>query len=347
MPDKPIIKSVVLNSVNITNAIVPDILSLTYTDLLEAGASTFDLEIRNKGRSLATPPTMGDYLEIKFGYQGSVSEVNTGTCRVDDVIREYGHDTLRIGARAYDYGIGLKSNVGSSGKIIFQNSTLRSIVQTIASQFSLTLVGTSSISTEVVGTTATLGSSNIVTESGDTWLDLAQKLAVKYGYAFNLKLGQMLFRSYDSLNAQGYSVLLTSTDLVPRPRFRENIVGNYQKATVASKTGTTVTLTDNTIPGVRDTVDLTSEGYYNSINNAVLRATGAIIESNKDRHIGQVKIPGNPNAIAGNNAYITTLDDRDEGMYGIDRAVHTLSASEGWTVQLDLRKIFAQNITTV
>lgn len=345
MPDKPVIKSVVMNSANITSLISPDILSLTYTDVLEAGASTFDLELRNLNRNMINPPKMGDYIEIKFGYSNSAAEVNTGTHRVDDVIREYGYDTLRIGARAYDYGIGLKSNVGTSGKIVFQNSTLRSIVQTIAGQFSLTLVGTSTISTLIVGTSSVPGSTQSVTESGDSWLDLAQKLATKYGYAFNLKLGQMLFRSYDSLDAQGYSVLASVTDIVPRPRFRENIVGNYQSASVASKGGTTVTVIDNVIPGITDKIDLTGEGYYDSLDAAIFRAKGAIIESNKDRHIGQIKIPGNTNAIAGNNIQLINLDERDNGLYAIDRAVHTVSPSDGWTVSLDIRKIFTRNIT--
>lgn len=344
MPEKPVIKRVVLNAVNVTELIKPDILSLTYTDLLEAGASTFDLELRNRNRSMATPPKMGDYMEIRFGYQNSTEEVNTGTHRIDDVVREYGHDTSRVGARAYDYGIGLKT----TGAIVYTNQTLRAIIQDVATRFGLTLVGTSTISTEIVGTTPTPGATNAVTVRNDqSWLSFVQELAVKYGYFFNLKFGELVFRSIRSLNAVPTVGFITGTDAVPRPRFRENIQGNYKTAIALIKNNTQMTVVDDTSPGVTDTVDLSNEGFYNNSNSAFLRGLGAVLESNKDRHVGSVKVPGRTTLIAGNNFDVAGLDDRDNGIYAIDRAVHTVSPTEGWTTQLDLRRIFFQEVIEI
>lgn len=344
MPDRPVIKRVVLNAVNITNLIKSDIVSLTYTDLLEAGASTFDLELRNLHNNMNPLPQMGDYMEIRFGFEGSATEVNTGTHRIDDVVREYGHDTARVGARAWDYGIGLKTK----GAIVYTNQSLRAIIQDVANRFNLTVVGTDTISTELVGTSSVTGSSSPVTVRNDqSWLSFLQELAVKYGYFFNLKFGQLVFRSIRSLNAVPTIGVISETDMIPRPRFRENISGNYSKAIALSRTGITMTVQDNTSPGVTDQIDLSNEGFYSSPNAAFLRGLGAVLESNKDRHIGQVKVPGRTTLIAGNNFNVIGLDNRDNGIYAIDRAVHTISPADGWTTQLDLRRIFFQDVIEI
>ena len=337
MVDKPEIKSVVVNAVNVTSQMNAAIASVTFSDVY--GVSTVDMELVTS--QIVTPPKIGDFIEIKFGYAGSTELINTGTMKVDDVVRQYGPDVTVIGARAYDYGIGL----AAKGKILYSNSSLSSIVQSIATRFSLTLV-TSGISTAIAGTRDTLGTGFVSVESDESWLAVLNKeLADTYGYALNLRLGELNFENYRTLDQLAPVGVITSTGMIRQPNFRESLA-SFSSAIAKSKNGYTITVTDSNITQVSNALDLSAEGFYDSINSAELRALGALIAANKDRHVGRVRVPGSITLLAGKTVSVSPAGTIDDGIYAIDQAVHTVSKQSGWLTDLTLRKTYPDNYLT-
>lgn len=336
MVDKPEIKSVVINANNVTSAVIPAIASVTFSNVY--GVSTVDMELVTS--QITSPPQIGDFIEIKFGY-ASPNLVNTGTMKIDDVVRQYAPDITTIGARAYDYGIGLETK----GTIVYSNLSLTSIVQSIANRFNLTLI-TSGISTAIAGTRDSLGTGFVSVGSDESWLAILKKeLANTYGYALNLRLGELVFENYRVLDQAATVAVVTSTDMIRQPTFRESLAG-FSSASARSKDGYTITVTDNNITEVDNSLDLSSEGYYNSIDAAELRALGALIAANKDRHTGRVRVPGDVDLLAGKTINVSPAGSVDDGIYTIDQAVHSFSKTSGWITDLTLRKTYPDNYLT-
>mgnify|MGYP001061999520 CR=1 FL=1 len=326
-PKEPIISSFVVNSVQKVTTLAPNVTSLSYTETITGGASILEIEFDAQATDI---PVEGDSIEVKFKYEGDSSEFNTGTHKCDYPERNYAPDTVRVGAQSYDYNLSLNSQE----KITYTNQQLNLIVSQIASNFSLTLIG--NISTIIAGTAPNTTDLPKVT-SNNGYAALLDALAKDYGYAFRFKFGNLYFEDFSDLEAAASAGILSPTDCISA-RFTQKVKGTYRQAFALYDSGNG-TVNDTDIPN-NDYLDLRQEGYYASLNSALRRSSGALKETNRFRHTGIINIEGDYDYSAKNNLTLFSFDNaNDNGKFQIEKVTHRLSATSGWTCELEIRKV--------
>lgn len=330
---EPIIHSVVKNSVQIQSEIVPYIIDLTYEDIFKAGVSNFNIRIA----PYSNRPVLGDFMEIRFKYSGITGEKNTGTHRIDDISYRFGEDTIDIGAVSWDYQLGLKE----VGKGTYSNSNLSNIVSNIASNYGLTISGV--VSNNKAGTSSTTTGLVSETFENESQIDFLNRLANKYGYAFNLKFGLLIFQSIETLRSASSIATVTPSDIIIGARFRESVYNTFRKIRVRHKNGTII-LTDSSVPG-NDELDLTDEGYYENYSSAVMRAKGAAYEANTKRITGEISLYGEPIYNPGNNITISGLGSPIDGVFIIEKVRNTITKNGGWISFLNISAVFTNHFS--
>ncbi len=334
-PRLPKIFSLQINNIERLGQLAPNLSSLTYQDPIDGGTSLLELEFDAQATGL---PGEGDLVRVIFGYDQEASLPNTkvldtGIHRCDRPTRRYNPDTVTIGSQSYDYG--QTTTVNTKQRMIFAQQSLSAIVSAIATNCGLTLIGDPS--GIIAGNTS--DATTNVTVSGNSYLEILQSLAADYGYAFRLKYGTLLFRSYSSLETQGYSFALTPSDCLSA-EFTNKNKGIYKTATFPYKgNNTAASLVDSTVP-TNDTLDFRPSPLYNDANAATQRSQGELYKNNRSRHEGTITIEGRFDAIAGINIQLATFRDPDNGVFQVNSCTHKLSANNGWQTELKVRKIF-------
>lgn len=336
----PAITSVVLNSSNITTAIASSIVSFSFTDIYSAGASSLDLEVLS---TYSPMPDIGQFIEVKFAYAEVPSVfINTGTMRIDDVVRTYGGNTVKVGASAWDYSTAAFSK---QGKITYANTDLRAIVQDNATRFGLTLepLPNPLSNTIIVGTTSTLLAStdNLVSVStSDSRFALLAQIASDYGYAFQMKFGKLYFQQIIALKSRSPVTTISPVSILPGAQFRNSLAGTFRRMNATTKSGTTQEIIDSTMPTSPDLSYKLPEGqYYENLASLTARVQGEFAKTNYSRFTGRIRVAGNPYLETPNNINLTGFDSVVNGAYQIKKVTHSISKSSGWISDLDIEKI--------
>jgi uncharacterized protein len=337
MPPRRVQITILHNNNNITSTAILDLLTITYEENLSGASSKLDLAFYSASdRKLTNLPNIGDTIEVRLQWQGESKQLATGLFRVDDRVPSFGADNLTISGIGWDYGLDFVNKTGLS----YTNATLRAIVQTqAAAPRNLTVIG--NISTLLAGTIPD-GQTQPRTQTYSSRLELLRALALMYGYAFNLRYGQLFFRDIYDLERQATVKLITRVDVRLGAQFRRKLDGLYRQAQTNYLDGSNTvvsTMQDTSIPAVVTAqINLQSEGLYPNLTAAQRRGTGAILEANSDSLTTQFTTEGDCDLVAG--AVITLSDfGSNDGSYLITRTVHTVDASSGWTVQIDARFI--------
>ena len=187
----------------------------------------------------------------------------------------------------------------------------------------------------LVGTSQDATVASPVVESDRTALALLKKLAVKYGYAFNLKYGQLRFESFELLASRAAVKTYSFSDLSPGSRYASDATGTLKSALTLyqSTNNATISYVDNNAYK-QDSITIDNEGYYRNIDSALLRSKGALRESNLRQSGAKINVEGEVFLYAGRR--ILLLDSTGTFLnYLIDRAYHRLD-SKGWLCSLDL-----------
>lgn len=329
-PRKPKITSFVVNSVQRVDSLAPVLLSVKYQDAMTTDTSILELEFDATASGL---PQEGDSIEIKWGYENSSSSqwFNSGTHKCDYPEQRYDPNILRMGAQSYDYQLSLNS----SQQVNYFEQPLSSIVSSIANTFNLRVIG--SISPVIAGAASDPGSP--VKVSGAGYADILRQLAEDYGYRLKLRLGNLYFESFSSLESQGAIATFSPGNTV-RAEFIRRISGLYRMARVYYDTGFPATAVDNDVPN-NNTLDLKEEGYYKNVSSALLRSNGAIKLLNRLRHSGSLQVEGQYFLEPGKNINLSGFGDSDNGKFQIERVIHDVSPQSGWSTTLEVRKVFS------
>lgn len=329
-PRRIIITSFVVNAIQRRDELVASITDITYSDPLEAAASR--LEITFGVTQPIANLNINNFIEVKFKYSTDAQEFNTGTHKIDSVERGMNPGTWMIGAIAYDFQLGLASI--KSWK--YTNSTLSSIVNNIAGQTTpvLTVQGDPD-SSLLVGTSQSNVVGSAVVEEERTALALLKKLAQKYGYAFNLKYGQLRFESFELLSARAAVANYTNTDLNKGTKYQASALGTLRTALAYYQDPTPLTYISYIDNGAykQDSVSFDNEGYYRTQAAALLRSKGGLREANLRQDGGKLELEGETFLYAGRR--IQLLNGSNFVSYLIDRAYHRLN-KDGWRCSLDV-----------
>lgn len=329
-PRKIIITSFVVNTVQRVDELAKHITDITYSDPLEAAASRLEITFG------VTEPIanlhINNFIEVKFRYHTDTTDFNTGTHKIDSVERGMNPGSYSIGAIAYDFQLGLTSV--KTWKYV--NATLSTIVNNIAAQPTPALsVQGDPNNTLLVGTSTSNVVGSSVTEEERTALALLKKLALKYGYAFNLKYGQLRFESFELLGSRAAVKTYTNTDLNKGTRYNANALGTLKSSLAyyqAADTSSAISYVDNGAYK-QESITLDNEGFYRTSDAALLRSKGALREANLRQDTGKLEVEGEVFLYAGKR--ITLLNGSSFVDYLIDKAYHRLN-KDGWRCSLDV-----------
>jgi len=312
----------------------PFLKSIELDDRDSGIASTFTIELISYA---ATPViNIGDRLSFDLSYEDTSNILQSGTFVVDRIDFGFAPNIKKIGAIAFDFGLGLKG----VSDIAYANATLRAIVSTQAAAAFPPLT----VSPSLTGIDGFIAGSRSDENEGDyvvsstSRLDLLSELAEQYGYIFSIASGLLRFEKYESAESQASIKTYTPTSVTPGARFDDNRATQIKEAW-AEYVGAGYSIIQDQSSRTRDIADYRSEGFYVSKAAADRRCIGAIKAKNVNSLAGYFTIEGDSIARAGKVVTLSGWDTLLDGRWYVLRAVHRLSSSTGWIVDMDVRKI--------
>ncbi|MBW4596212.1 MAG: hypothetical protein KME46_25740 [Brasilonema angustatum HA4187-MV1] len=356
---------------------------IVYTDILDAAASTLELDLV-VGSSISSD--VYTKLQFQFGWSkdGSTFDpiepmIDTNVITIDRDVDRYGEDMNFMSGLAYNYGLDIGQYTGevaddgktNANQVSYGGITgggvksVSYIIQDIRNYFNFGLIGVAGA--ETAGTSSTTFDPAYI--SASTYLEMLKKLAKMYGYAFNIKPatsgnnGNLFFNKYfGTLDSAAAIATLTPASLVQQGEFTRNYDGVKRTIKIKYKVfvpgggpvgtdrtdGYLMTAVDPRIPSTNQEVaDLQTEGYQEDLTAARSRLEGALIELNGHYHTAHLVTEGNSQFVAGNNITLSGFGTQNSGTYQITKAVHTLDATQGWICELSIRKIITVNPATI
>lgn len=374
--ERAIFSSIVRNTVQIKYLLAISIIGYINEDVLKTITSTMEIEVEPFYQPKIS---RGDFLEIVIKREGGDRESNSGTMRVDDVIYKSGKETYNIGATAIDYTTRKPDDVSVS----YAGATLNNVVSTQSAYFSLTIdqpaggiipiiagfyQGKANTRGEIarelekemqsIGSDGTTVGEKVFVIEADSRIEMLKLVGKMYGYAVNLKFGNLFFKSIDADLLHGRNLpiayLLTPQKTLPGVEFRRKTKGIFSRAFVnyANRSGNRVLSIDNAEVKDIETAKFVTTDYippskeiYPDEASAIARAIGLLVEANADRFSAFMEVEGNPILRAGAKVLLNGFDDtRDssankeiDGAWLIVKARHTFN-TKGWFTYLELWK---------
>lgn len=373
---KPEIKTFKLRDT--TNVSLPTFINrLVYTDIQNAAASLLDVDFVG---GFADTINIYDAIELSFGYTDSGSALTSNRCVIDRYSNRYGEAFEYVGAQAYNYGLnvdlsgsapdGGTGNTNGEQSVTYNENfsggggkiNLDFVMGDIASKFNLSLSsGITGIGAHGHGSasTAFFAASSTAT----TYLELIQRFAKRFGYAFNVKppppstgfAGTLIFKKLKDYDAASSIATLTPASMVSQPEFTRDFSKATRRFIVKYKSNIgagaltdmwIIDAIDFRVPTSNKSIqDLRNDGYFDEQPAALARLEGAVQEFNQGFHLGKIQTEGNITFVAGANITLSGFKAIDNGLYQITRATHTIDAnSRGWITDLDIKKVVTYTI---
>jgi len=326
--------SVVVNSVDVTDAIASSIISLNYTDVFSSGASLIDFEVASDSPFM---PVINQFIEIKFGYLDSPGFfVNTGTMRIDNVVQGFRPDTVKLGAIAWEAGQEAFNEGFSYG---YQNFNLAAAIANSATVLGLTVspLPNPLPNNLIIGTTPTLSASSSNTVSITSLRGryrLLDDIATQYGYLFQAKGGILFFRRLTDVRALPAIATIPLSACQPGSTFRRNQAGVVRQVDITTRSGTTTTYTDALVPASIQT-RVKIPDYFENLGATAARAAGFFAERNEGMLTGRISFAGSVIYSSGQSVTLSGFTAPYNGKWLITQVNHTYGAS-GYTTELSL-----------
>lgn len=313
----------------ITEDIKPYLIDVTYTDYLSDQSDEIAIVLEDKTHKWIDGwfPTQGDKLGLSIGYAGQ-ELVNVGSFEIDEI--EFDYDKTSgsvVSIKALSTGIS-KANRTLQPKP-YENTTLKDIVSTVAKRLKLKVTG------EVRHVPI-----HRETQYQERDVEFLTRLAHKYGHSFKIVNDTLVFTTMDSLKRQA-SVEELSLDQVISINLKDRIKNTAKKVEVKgynAKAKKQVKATKDSKHDKdknADTLKIVSKGE--SAEQMQAQADAAT-DSQDERQAGEVKLIGNPKLVAGNNITIKGFG-KFSGKYLIKQADHSISRSQGYITELEIRLI--------
>lgn len=335
MVKRPYIDSFTVNDTELVSTLSPLIRGIEYDSKLFGATSTLAVEFLF-GNGVVPDIETGDEILVTIGYLGTTDKLDTGIFTVDRIDFTYSPNIMRVGATTYDFGLGFSGTTNIS----YSNATLRAIVGTQAAAPVVDLIvypNLLTIDTFIAGTRDDDATGNFIVTSKNR-LSLLSELGQAYGYVFNIRGGTLIFDKYEDMEGRAVVGTLTPSSCEPGVTFDDNRAQQIKQAWVEYVGSGYSIIQDQSSPNP-DIIDLRSEGYYASVAAADRRALGEIKQRNTTFWIGNITTEGSNIYQAGSNLTLSGWGNGLDGKWNIIRAVHELSPSKGWSVDLEIRKI--------
>lgn len=323
---------VVYNGKNITGDILPYVIRFTYSDRANGEADELELLLEDTDGLWQSDwyPLKGDTISAKI-YDETGRALDCGTFTVDEIkgrgTKAEG-ETLSIKAIA----AGINKKIRTKCSYAHEKKTLREIANTIASKHGLT----------VTGNIADIRIDR-VTQYRQTDLKFLQRLAYEYGYSFSVRDKLLVFTNVFELESKTEALTIyrnecTSFEVTDKTANTYKGVKvayhNPRQKKIISHEQSETDATHETVKADNLEVRVRAENQQ----QAEIKGRVALYRANSLQQEGNVEMPGNVLALAGNNCEVV---DRGmfSGKYYIFSSTHSVSKDSGYTTRLEIKRI--------
>lgn len=321
---------IIYNGKNITGDILPSVKAFTYTDKATGEADEIEIILEDSKQlwQLDWYPNKGDIISAKIIDLGRV--LNCGTFTVDEITgsgsKDSG-DTFSIKGLAA--GIGKK--IRTKNSYAHENKSLREIVNTIATKHGLTVEG------KIDNITIRRR-----TQYRQTDLNFLQSIGNEYGYTFSIRDKKLIFTNVFDLENKKEALTLHRKEIISYSITDKTSV-MYQNARVRyhntkQKKVVThdVTESNEAFKGKKpDTLELHVRAENKQ--QAELKTKVALYKQNSMQQEGQIEMPGNIYALAGNNIELVGFGFFS-GKYYLPESSHQVT-DNGYITSLNIKRI--------
>lgn len=326
--------AVIYEKKDITNAITPFLLEISYTDYLseQSDEITLTLEDVNGDWLYDWYPDVGDGVELSLSDEAG-ELLNMGRFEISEI--EYRHPPSVVVLKALATGIS-KSNRTIKPKT-YQDTTLADIVRTVAKRLNLSLTG--QIRDIKIAT---------MTQYQERDVEFLSRLARTYGHSFKIVDKTLVFYDTQKLGERESVALLDKTCVID-VRFSDVIKAvpsKVQVSTYNTKNKKVIKKTKETQPKrptkkgkkptTTDTLKITAP------NNATESEISAMADAHtqgvqNEQIAGEIELVGNALLVAGQTLLIENFG-KFSGKYLIKQARHHLS-DKGYLTTIEVRML--------
>lgn len=316
---------VMLAGVDITADVSASIIHIRYEDSIEGESDECSIECENiDGRWFNEwYPKYGDHLQISLGYGNDLIEYSK--CEIAEITFNRYPDTVEVTALS----TGVKSEVRDRKSTAFTNTTLKGIVQKLATLNKFKVVG------EIKHIPI-----NRITQYQETDVAFLLRLATTYGHSFKIVEDQLVFMDLDKLKEQdavrvidyaetiSFSITDKIKDVYAEIQLRQQNNKKKQSEQVTRK------LTDKERESKQMRVMNVS---YQNRSEGNAKADAALKAANDEKTLGDIEVIGDPLLVAGSVVKLTGIG-KLTGLYLITKSVHEKS-QEGYRTGFDVKRI--------
>ena len=310
---------------DITAYITPYTLSVTYTDYVHGKSDEIEIQLEDREHLWKSSwyPQKGDLITLKIGYEGE-KLLPCGSFEIDEIELSGPPDTVTIKGLATN----IKKALRQKNTKAYENKTLKQIAEEIAKKHGYELVG------EIKDIKI-----KRITQKQERDIAFLKRLAEDYGYVFKITDGKLVFYEIEALESQSVVYVIDRKDMISF-NFRDKTYELYRACEVQyhdPKTKKVITHTVNADGVTKGDILKINERVENK-EQAIAKARAHLKAKNKMQTEGRIVVIGNPKLVAGSNIEVTGLYVLN-GKYHIESAKHTISRTEGYKTELEVRRI--------
>ena len=313
---------------DITEAIAPYLLSVSYTDKLDNDSPDVDIQLEDSFQLWQNDwfPAAKDQISLTLYYEGEPEQLEAGDFEIDDPQFDFGSggDSLRLGAQATPVSKDLREKRSKE----YEDITLKAIAEEIATRQGLALTG------EIADVTF-----ERLTQDEESDLEFLARISKDYGQLFKVEGTLLIFYNWDDLDSAEAQFSLDRTTIT-KFSARKKLSGTYKAAKLTYSKGddeeeVAVTVDADPPNDSEDVLKISTRAEDGK--QAELKAKEKLRAANATEYEGTITIEGEPYYLAGVNFDLSGFGKFD-GKWQIQQARHQINNS-GWICRLKVRRI--------
>lgn len=331
------------NGVDITKAIQPHVISLTYKDHTEGKSDELEIKVEDTDGlwSSGWYPTKGAKIVAQIGYPHLL--LPCGTFLVDEIEMEGPPDTVTMKAVA----AGFTSALRTRNSFRHELKSLQQIVNTVAAKNGLTVTGSSLPAINIAN----------ATQFRETDLQFLHRLSKDYGCVFSIRGNSLVFTNLFDLELKDATTTLDRKDLTSY-HLTDKSAKIYKKGKVSYHSPVTNSaVSASADPGdivgdftnddnisfseieSQDTLEIRDR--VESQQQASLKARSRLYHHNSKQQVMEIELEGNVALMAGVNINLTGMGI-NSGTWNIFESDHSITRSEGYKTKAKGKRLKAK-----
>lgn len=314
---------------DVTSDISADIISLEYCDYVDGQSDECSVEVHNTdGKWLdAWFPNKGDILKISLGYKNGL--VDYSDCEIDSLEFEFYPHTLRICALSAGITKGVRTRKGKA----YENTTLANIAASIAQKNKL----------KVVGKIKNIQIKR-ATQYQERDVEFLLRISKEHGHTFKIVGDQLVFTDQKDAKDQEPVRVIKAEELM-RLSIRDKLKDVARSVTIKYQAKGKKKYREKTIEakGKTSSDKVIINARYDDEEEGENKAQAALDEQNDDKTQATLTLLGDPKLVAGLTIELTDIG-KLSGKYMINSSRHSYGRSDGYTTDLDCKRVDIEEI---